>query len=89
MKKHMGKNFVGLIQIRSFGRYRYFLRELCVMIHARRMNVIDPRFILSALGLALLPRSFIIAFVSKFKSRIIGKTLKNVRLAKVEDAWWS
>ena len=89
VKKHMGKNFVGLIQIRSFGRYRYFLRELCVMIYARRMNVIDPRFILSALGLALLPRSFIITFVSKFKSRIIGKTLTNVRLAKVEDAWWS
>lgn len=89
VKKHMGKNFVGLIQIRSFGRYRYFLRELCVMIYARRTNVIDPRFILSALGLALLPRSFIIAFVSKFKSRIIGKTLTNVRLAKVEDAWWS
>ena len=89
VKKHMGKNFVGLIQIRSFGRYRYFLRELGVMIYARRMNLIDPRFILSALGLALLPRGFIIAFVSKFKSRIIGKTLKSVRLAKVEDAWWS
>ena len=88
VKKHMGKNFVGLIQIRSFGKYRYFLRELGVMIGARRLNLIDPRFIATALGLAVLPRSVIILLVSKFKSKIIGKTLTNVRLAAEKDAWW-
>ena len=88
IKKHMGKNFVGLIQIRSFGKYRYFLRELGVMIGARRLNLIDPRFIATALGLAVLPRSVIILLVSKFKSKIIGKTLTNVRLAAEKDAWW-
>ena len=86
--KHMGKNFVGLIQIRSFGKYRYFLRELGVMISARSFNLIDPRFIFTALGLAVLPRRFTIFLVSNFKSKIIGRSLKNVRLATEKDAWW-
>ena len=88
VKKHMGKNFVGLIQIRSFGRYRYFLRELGVMIYARRMNIVDPRFVLTAIGLAVLPRRLTIFLVSNFKSKVIGKTLTNVRLATEKDAWW-
>ena len=88
IKKHMGKNFVGLIQIRSFGKYRYFLRELGVMMGARRFNVIDPRFIFTALGLTVLPRRVIIFLVSNFKSKVIGKTLTNVRLATENDAWW-
>jgi glycosyltransferase involved in cell wall biosynthesis len=88
LMKHMGKNFVGLIQIRSFGRYRYFLRELGVMIYARRMNVVDPRFVLTAVGLAVLPRRLTIFLVSNFKSKVIGKTLTNVRLATERDAWW-
>jgi hypothetical protein len=86
--KHMGKNFVGLIQIRSYGRYCYFLRELGVMIYARRMNIVDPRFVLTAIGLAVLPRRLTILLVSSFKSRIIGKTLTKVRLATEKDAWW-
>jgi len=88
IKKHMGKNFVGLIQIRSFGKYRYFLRELGVMIGARRFNLIDPRFIFTALGLTILPRRVIIFLVSNFKSKVIGRTLTDVRLAIEKDAWW-
>ena len=88
IRKHMGKNFVGLIQIRSFGRYRYFLRELGVMVVARPMNVIDPRFIFSASGLAILPRRFIIFLVGNFKAKVVGRTLINVKLATEEDAWW-
>ena len=88
VKKHMGKNFVGLIQIRSFGRYRFFLGELGVMIYARRMNMVDPRFVLTAFGLAVLPRRLTIFLVSKFKSKVIGKTLTNVRLATEKEAWW-
>jgi len=88
IKKHMGKNFVGLIQIRSFGRFRYFLRELGVMVGIRKINLFDPRFIVTALGLAILPRKVIIFLVSNFKSKVIGKTLTNVRLATEKDAWW-
>jgi len=88
IKRHMGKNFVGLIQIRSFGKYRYFLRELGVMMGARRFNLIDPRFIFTALGLTVLPRRVIIFLVSNFKSKVIGRTLTDVRLATEKDAWW-
>jgi len=88
IKKHMGMNFVGLIQIRSFGKYRYFLRELGVMLNARPKNTIDLRFIFTAVGLAVLPRRIIIFIVSNFKSRVISRTLSKVRLATKEDAWW-
>jgi len=85
---HMGKNFVGLIQIRSYGKYRYFLRELGVMIRARPLNVLDPRFILSAVGLAVLPRGAIIWIVDNFKSKLLARTLRKVRLAQQGDGWW-
>ena len=88
IRNHMGKNFVGLIQIRSFGKYCYFLRELGVMVIARKSNLIDLRFIFSAFGLAVLPRRVIIFIVANFKSKVIGKSLSKVRLAAKEDAWW-
>ena len=88
IRKHMGKNFVGLIQIRSFGKYIFFLRELKIMIGARPTNLIDPRFVVSAVGLAIFPRRLVIFIVSNFKSKIIGKTLESVRLASESDAWW-
>ena len=88
IRKHMGKNFVGLIQIRSFGKYLFFLRELKIMIWARPTNLIDPRFVVSAFGLAIFPRRLVIFIVSNFKSKIIGKTLESVHLASESDAWW-
>ena len=85
---HMGKNFVGLIQIRAFGRYKYFLREARIMSSIRRLNFFDPRFWITLLSLGLLPRSFIIWLTDNYKSRFLAKSLKSIRLATREDLWW-
>jgi len=86
-KLHMGKNFVGLIQIRSFGRYKYFLREVRIMLWARPLNFIDPRFLFTFLSLGLLPRFLIIFITDSFKSRILARSLSLNQLATVEDLW--
>lgn len=85
---HLGKNFVGLIQIRTYGSFRYFVREVFLMLRLRPLNAIDPRFILSVLGLALLPRRIIKFLVDNFKNQILAPRLKDIRLATREDAWW-
>jgi hypothetical protein len=85
---HMGKNFVGLIQIRSFGRYKYFLREARIMLSIRPLNFIDPRFWITLLTLGVLPRFLIIWLADNYKSRFLAKSLKSIRLATREDLWW-
>jgi glycosyltransferase involved in cell wall biosynthesis len=85
---HMGKNFVGLIQIRAFGRYRYFLREARIMLSIRHSNFIDPRFWITLLSLSVLPRSLIVWLTDTYKSLFLSKSLKSIRLASKEDLWW-
>ena len=88
LKKHMGQNFVGLIQIRSYGRYRYLWREALVMVRLRPMNVVDPRFLGTVLSLGLLPRSVTRKLTDLFKEKVLSRRLTGERLASIEDSWW-
>lgn len=88
IRDHVGKNFVGLIQIRCYGSYRFFLRELLVMFRARWINLIDPRFFGSAIALGLLPRRLLIYITDNFKSRVVGRFVRHEHLAGDRDKWW-
>ena len=87
-KDHVGKNFVGLIQIRCFGSVEYFLREIRVMVRVRPINVVDPRFVLSVLGLLILPRRVSMSLTEFLKENVIGYRLRHLKLASLRDRWW-
>lgn len=88
-KIHMGQNFVGLIQIRVHGSLRWFIRESLIMIYCRPLNLIDPRYILTFLGLFLLPPSISRAITDTYKSKWLSSRLKMIRLSIERPAWWS
>jgi glycosyltransferase involved in cell wall biosynthesis len=85
---HLGKNFVGLIQIRVYGGVLSFLKEALVMIKLRKMNFLDPRFLITFFGLLLLPRHWTALISDGFKRRVVGRSLRSVRLAEFSDRWW-
>ena len=88
IKNHMGRNYVGLIQIRNFGKFRYFLRELFILIRIRPINLLSPKFWFYSIGLTFLPRRVCIWAVDNFKDKILSKRLEGVSLATRSDAWW-
>lgn len=88
IKDHMGKNYVGLVQIRTYAKYQYFLRECAYTMRIRPLNILSVKYWASVGALAVLPRHIIQILVDSFKNRYLSKQLVGVRLAKVEDKWW-
>jgi glycosyltransferase involved in cell wall biosynthesis len=88
IKNHMGRNYVGLIQIRNFGKFRYFLRELFILLRIRPKNLVSLKFWFYAIGLTVLPPRLCIWAVDNFKDKILSRKLEGVSLAKQKDAWW-
>ena len=84
---HMGKNYVGLVQIRSYGKFKFFVRECRLMLTLRHKNWFSPKFWFSTIALAVLPRWLIQQIVDQFKKKILSRTLTNCKLATIEDLW--
>ncbi len=75
--KFVAVNYIGLVQVRNYGTYRQYLREVCNLIKYRRRNLINLKFWFFFLGTAFTPKFILIKLVSTFKK---GRHLKNVRL---------
>jgi glycosyltransferase involved in cell wall biosynthesis len=88
IQNHMGRNYVGFIQIRCYGSYRQFLREVVLTLKIRPANMVSPQFCLSVLLLAFLPRALLRRIVDLFKTKILASRLRSVKLATIEDKWW-
>jgi len=81
-RKHAVQNFVatdylGLIQIRNYARYRYLLREIGLFLKYRPLNFADPRFWFFALGTMLMPPFLLIPLVDWYKNNIGAKNYEN------------
>ena len=88
IREHMGKNYIGLVQIRTYAKYKYFLRESIYMVRIRPFNIFSFRYWVSVIGLAILPRRIIQLLVDNYKTRILSRKLIDVHLARLEDKWW-
>ncbi len=74
--KFVAVNYMGLVQIRNYGTYKQYLREVWYLIKYRPMNLLNINFWMFTLGTAVIPRKVLIDLVKKFKE---NKRL-NVRL---------
>jgi hypothetical protein len=79
---HMGKNFVGLIQIRVHGSIKWFFRECLLLIRCRPLNLIDPRFYFFAIGLTILPRTITRRVTDLYKSQVLRRRLVSWKLTQ-------
>jgi glycosyltransferase involved in cell wall biosynthesis len=88
IRGHMGKNYIGLVQIRTYAKYKYFLRESFYMARIRPFNVFSLSYWMSVIALAILPRRIIQLLVDNYKTKILSRKLIDVHLARLEEKWW-
>ncbi len=79
VKNFVATNYVGLVQIRNYARYKYLLREIYLLLKYRPQNVVNPVFWFFSLGTLIMPRKVLIPLVDNFKKRILSQRLKDIR----------
>lgn len=79
IKNFLGKDYLGLVQLRNFARYRYLLREIGLFLKYRPLNLLDPRFWFFSLGTIFTPRFLLTRLVDWYK-----KNVESRRLGKIE-----
>ena len=79
IKNYVAKNYVGLVQIRNYAKYRYLLREIWYLLKYRPENIWSPAFWFFSLGCIMTPPFFIIPLVDWYKNNINSKKLRRIK----------
>lgn len=78
IRNFVAKNYVGLVQIRNYARYKYLLREIRLLLKYRRQNILSPRFWFFSLGCTVLPPVILIPLVDWYKNEINSRRLDKI-----------
>jgi glycosyltransferase involved in cell wall biosynthesis len=81
VKNYVAKNYIGLIQIRCYGRhkYPYLLREIRYLLKYRWENIFSPAFWFFSLGCIILPANILIRLTDWYKREVNSKKLKGIK----------
>ncbi len=85
IKNFVAKNFVGLVQIKNYGRFKCLLREIALLVKYRWRNLFDVRFWFFSLGTLVMPRSVLRPLADFYKERIFSSFLRDVRLGDAKN----
>lgn len=78
IKKFVAVNYVGLVQIRNYARYRFLLREIWLLLKYRPENFFAPLFWFFSLGCLLVPTTVLIPLVDWYKNNIYSRKLRKI-----------
>ena len=79
IKDFITKNYVGLVQLRNYAKYKYFLREIWYLIKFNWHNLYSFSFWFFSLGCILTPPFVLIPLVDWYKNKIYSKTLTSIK----------
>jgi hypothetical protein len=79
IKNYVANNYVGLVQIRNYAKYRYLLREIWKLLKYRPENIWSPTFWFFSLGCMVMPPFLLIPLVDWYKRKINSKKLKHIK----------
>ena len=80
IKDFITKNYVGLVQIKNYSKFKYLLREIWYLIKFNYLNLINPSFWFFSLGCIIIPPSILIPMVDNYKNKIYSKALTNIKI---------
>jgi glycosyltransferase involved in cell wall biosynthesis len=80
IKNFVAVNYVGLVQLRNYARYRVLLREIWYLLKYRWQNIYSPLFWFFSLGCAVMPAQLLIPLVDWYKNKVNSKALSNITL---------
>ncbi len=69
------KNYIGLVQLRNYAKFKYFLREIWYLIVFNYHNLISFKFWFYSLGTFITPSFILIPLVDWYKNKINSKPL--------------
>lgn len=75
IKDFITKNYVGLVQLRNYAKYKYFLREIWYLVKFNWENIFSPSFWFFSLGCIICPPFILIPLVDWYKNKIYSKLL--------------
>lgn len=79
IKEFATHNFIGLIQIRNYAEYRYFWREVFLLLKYRWKNILHPFFWIFFLGCVVTPPCLLIPLVTFFKVKLNSRRYTNLK----------
>ena len=79
ISEFVASNYIGLVQIRNYGRFRSFLREVFYLVKYRPKNLINPVFWFFSFGCLIIPPFILIPLVDWYKNRINTKMLSKIK----------
>ena len=77
-RKHMAKNYVGLVQIRNYGSYKYIWREIWLLFKYRRQNLFNLGWWFFSLLCLLTPRIWLRKMTDIYKAKINSRRLPKI-----------
>lgn len=79
IKDFITKNYVGLVQLRNYAQYKYFLREIWYLIKFNWQNIFNSAFWFFSLGCIITPSPILIPMVDLYKNKIYSKIINNIK----------
>ncbi len=79
IKNYVAKNYVGLVQIRNYARYKYLLREIWMLLKYRPENIFSPTSWFFSIGCIIIPPFILIPLVDWYKNNINSKKLRHIK----------
>ena len=73
-------NYIGLVQIRNYAKYRYLLREIYLLVKYRWQNVFVPAFWFFSVGCMLTPAFILIPLVDWYKNNVNARNLTGIKI---------
>ena len=78
------RNYVGLVQLRNYAKYKYLLREIWYLIKFNWLNILSPSFWFFSLGCIITPANFLIPIVDWYKNKIYSQSLKYIKFNYIQ-----
>jgi glycosyltransferase involved in cell wall biosynthesis len=79
IKNFVAVNYVGLVQLRNYARYKYLLREIAYLLKYRWQNIFSLQFWFFSLGCMVMPAKFLIPMVDWYKNKVNSKNFKGIK----------
>jgi glycosyltransferase involved in cell wall biosynthesis len=84
LRKHLilnfvAKNYVGLVQIRNYAKYRYLWREIFLLLKYRWQNIFSFQFWFFSLGCIVMPPALLIPLGDWYKEKINSRIIKKIK----------
>jgi hypothetical protein len=76
---YVANNYVGLIQIKNYGSFKYLIREIYYLVKLKWTNVFHVGFWFYSIGTILCPKLILKRIVAVFKDKVNSKFIKDIK----------